>query len=169
MANAIEGRLVRRRASLLSMPNTLSSSPQRASVLLVDDFRDAGRTSDVLTADGNSRVTVARDFTSALKSLATHAPDVLITETRLGEYNGLHLVLRLREINPAAVAIVLTELPDSVLAREAEGLGAACLLKPVDATALLDVMNDGLRKQTAPGQNATPEGVADGGPSASRM
>ena len=128
-------------------------------MLLVDDFRDAGRTSDVLTADGNSRVTVARDFASALKSLATHAPDVLITESRLGEYNGLHLVLRLRDIDPAAVAIVLTQLPDNVLAREAESLGAACLLKPVDATALLDVMNDGLRKRMTPSQNSTPEGA----------
>lgn len=127
------------------MPNSAVIPKNRASVLLVDDFSDAGPTADILTAGGNAQVDVAGDFSSALQALTNRVPDVLITEARLGEYHGLHLVLRLRAIDPTAVAIVLTSFPDPVLQRDADGLGAVYMVKPVEPSALFEAVASGLR------------------------
>ncbi len=57
-------------------------------------------------------------------------PEVLITDVRLGPYNGLHLVAVARVEFPRTVAIVIGG-QDHVLEVEAGGLGARYLLAPV--------------------------------------
>jgi CheY-like chemotaxis protein len=69
-------------------------------------------------------------FEDARNKLQTLDPDVLISDIRLGEFNGLHLVIVGRARRPTMVAIVLGA-PDSVLAREAERHGASYLDEPV--------------------------------------
>jgi DNA-binding NarL/FixJ family response regulator len=51
-------------------------------------------------------------------------PDVLVTNLRLKEYNGLSLVIRANERCPSARKIVCTEFDDPVLRREAMIHGA---------------------------------------------
>src|SRR5687768_9176702 len=51
-------------------------------------------------------------------------PDLLVTELKLSEHNGLHLALRAR--SKAIPAIVIGH-PDAVLARDAQELGATYL------------------------------------------
>ena len=74
-------------------------------------------------------VHVAADFGAARDLLAAILPDVLITELRLGAYNGLHLVLRCKAVRPQMRAIVLTRAADPVLEREAEQLDAELVVK----------------------------------------
>ncbi len=57
-------------------------------------------------------------------------PEVLVTDVRLGPYNGLHLVAVARVEFPRTVAIVIGG-QDHVLEVEAAGLGARYLLAPV--------------------------------------
>lgn len=57
-------------------------------------------------------------------------PEVLVTDVRLGPYNGLHLVAVARVEFPRTVAIVIGG-QDHVLEVEAAGLGARYLLGPV--------------------------------------
>ncbi|MEZ5421345.1 MAG: PilZ domain-containing protein [Vicinamibacterales bacterium] len=57
-------------------------------------------------------------------------PEVLVTDVRLGPYNGLHLVAVARVEFPRTVAIVIGG-QDHVLEVEAAGLGARYLLSPV--------------------------------------
>lgn len=57
-------------------------------------------------------------------------PEVLVTDVRLGPYNGLHLVAVARVEFPRTVAIVIGG-QDHVLEVEAGGLGARYLLSPV--------------------------------------
>lgn len=57
-------------------------------------------------------------------------PEVLVTDVRLGPYNGLHLVAVTRVEFPRTVAIVIGG-QDHVLEVEAAGLGARYLLAPV--------------------------------------
>ena len=51
-------------------------------------------------------------------------PTFVITNLRLDEYNGLHLVLLNHIANPPARCIVHTDRPDFVLLAEAQDLGA---------------------------------------------
>ena len=78
-----------------------SASPPRtplssAEALVVEpSVRDAVFWSTELTASG-FRVTVASNFQEARVRLGVRPPSLLLTEVRLGDYNGLHLVLRAR-------------------------------------------------------------------------
>jgi hypothetical protein len=77
---------------------------------------------------------------------------LLVTELRLGAYNGLQLALRGRQLQPQMAILVTSTMVDAVLHREAELLGATIVLKPLDAreslaaalrTALRPVRSDG--------------------------
>lgn len=76
----------------------------------------------------NIVVAEAGDFHQATATLASTPPDVLITELRLGAYNGLHLVLRAKATAPRTKAIVLARSADPVLQREAARFEAEFLV-----------------------------------------
>jgi DNA-binding response OmpR family regulator len=63
-------------------------------------------------------------FEAARHLLGLEPIDVLITEARLGDFHGLHLVLLARTVNPAVFAAVITANPDAVLQRDVEAAGA---------------------------------------------
>ena len=69
--------------------------------------------------------------------LERHSPDLLITELRLGEYNGLHLVMRAQTQHPGMAAMVMSDWLDPVLQVEAERLRATFVPKPVTTEDLL--------------------------------
>jgi DNA-binding NtrC family response regulator len=82
------------------------------------------------------------------QELAT-MPDLLITDVRLGVYNGLQLLMRGRMVNPRLQAIVVTGYADQIVRREAVHLLAEHLEKPVDADRLLQVVANALRQPPA--------------------
>src|SRR5687767_1477884 len=67
---------------------------------------------------------------AAAKPYLDEQPAALISEVRLGEFNGLHLALRAQARN---VPAILVGQPDSVLEREATQLGAFYVADPLDA------------------------------------
>ena len=69
-----------------------------------------------------ARATVCRDFLSARSQLLAGAPDLLVTNLRLEEYNGLHLVLLAAD--GVTRSVVHTDRPDPYLVREAQTIGA---------------------------------------------
>jgi DNA-binding NtrC family response regulator len=76
-------------------------------------------------------------------------PDLLITDVRLGVYNGLQLLMRGRMVNPRLQAIVITGYADQIVRREAVYLHAEHLEKPVDADRLLQVVSSALGSSSA--------------------
>ena len=81
-------------------------------------------------ADSGFHITVAESFLEARTLLDKHPPSLLITNLRLQEYNGLHLVLRGKAARPDMAAVVLSSTPDVVLEAEAERMRATFVLKP---------------------------------------
>jgi CheY-like chemotaxis protein len=82
-------------------------------------------------------VTGTGSFSSARALLEAQPPALLVTEVRLGAYNGLHLVLLGRSVSPHMTLVVTSRLNDRGLQREAEELGATFIRKPMTAWALL--------------------------------
>ena len=76
---------------------------------------------------------IAASFAAAKQQIDEH-PSLVVSEVRLGEYNGLHLALRAQV---RGVPAVLIGEPDSVLEREAAQLGAVYLAGAIDAQDLL--------------------------------
>lgn len=95
----------------------MNPSPQLVIVANAPALADDLRT--WLVAEGY-RPTVETTFASAKVRLRTH-PQLVITQLRLGAYNGLHVALHAR--CEGVRAVVIGE-PDTVLERDAEQLGA---------------------------------------------
>jgi len=115
--------------------------PPSARALVVDPGRDArARLAAWITAAGYATRTAA-SFEEARHLLEHGGTDVLVTNLRLGPFNGLHLVITARLIAPAIRAIVLTMPAElATVAAEADPLGAVCLASPT-REALLAAMS----------------------------
>jgi CheY-like chemotaxis protein len=70
-------------------------------------------------------------------------PDLLVTDVRLGPYNGLHLVAVARVEYPRTAAVVIGA-ADHVLEVEASGLGARYVVAPVSPQELVSVVAESL-------------------------
>jgi DNA-binding response OmpR family regulator len=71
-------------------------------------------------------------FEQARTYLNGQAPDALIVDVRLGEYNGLQLVHMARHHDPEMPVVAVSGFDDAVLRHDAERLGAYYLVKPLD-------------------------------------
>ena len=106
-------------------------------VLVVDDDQSLLRlVSQWLTAGGFS-VVACDSFEEARRELALHPPDVLLTDLRLGAFNGLQLVILANEQHPQPLTVVMSAYDDPTLREEAERCGARYLLKPFSSQAVL--------------------------------
>lgn len=72
----------------------------------------------------------AATFEDARKWLRTESPDIILTDERLGLFNGLHLLLTARARHPYAALIVTTPDLNRGLEEDARRLNMHCLVKP---------------------------------------
>ena len=119
----------------------LTSHAKRRRVLIVEDD-PATRTGleKFLQHAGYDAVT-ASSFQSGLQSMIETPPDLLITDVRLGEYNGLQLIAT---SGLAIPSIVITAFADPVLEAEARRFGADYLLKPISPAELMTLIRQRL-------------------------
>jgi DNA-binding response OmpR family regulator len=87
------------------------------------------------------------NFEAAKHLLGLEPIDVLVTEARLGDFHGLHLVLLARNANPAVFAAVLTPERDAVLERDVENAGATLFVGEYTQAVVADIS----RRMTLPG------------------
>jgi len=109
--------------------------PQK--ILVVDDQPAIRSGMKALLEHAGYRVVVAGSFAEARFALTEEAPDLLISDVRLGEFNGIQLVATTARSIPS---IIITGFPDPVLEGEAHRLGADFLIKPVETAKLLAVI-----------------------------
>jgi FixJ family two-component response regulator len=115
--------------------------PNRKRVLIVEDHEATRQGLRALLTNAGYEVEAAGGFSEARRALSEHAPDLLITDLRLGEYNGLQLVAAV----PLGIpSIVVTGFPDAVLGADALKLGAHYITKPIDTNALLNLIEETL-------------------------
>lgn len=110
-------------------------------VLLVDDDPMVLQMMTGWLTFAGHQVIPCTTFESAKRALATETPDLLVTDVRLGAFNGLQLVVLAKVDHPEMRAIVLTGYDDPVLREEAAATGAAFLVKPIDAQQFLKSVN----------------------------
>jgi DNA-binding response OmpR family regulator len=118
--------------------DTRMSHTQR--VLIVDD--EPGLLDGMTTALelGGREVVACRTFEDARQRLLTDDFDILLTDVRLGAYNGIQLAVIARAKNPDIGIIVFSGFDDPVLRAEAARVGAHYLVKPIGSEQLLDLM-----------------------------
>jgi DNA-binding response OmpR family regulator len=114
-------------------------------ILLVEDDQCWLSAALELFASAGYAVRGARTFRHAREAMELFEPDLLVTEIRLQEHNGLHLLIRSQFDHPQMVCLIVSGSEDSVLERDARQLGAAdFVVKPVDPAMLLARAADAL-------------------------
>src|SRR5258705_12137358 len=78
---------------------------------------------------------VRTDFAAAKSELDAHPPDLLVSEVRLGAFNGLHLAIRANG-RGLHTRTILIGAPDRMLQAEASEHHAHYLTTPVDEVRL---------------------------------
>jgi DNA-binding response OmpR family regulator len=118
-------------------------------VMIVDDDPAVLGTLDRLITSWGHRTRAIGTFEQARRELSTSSPDALVTDVRLGDYNGLQLVHLARQRNPLATLIAISGIDDPVLRVEAANAGAAYLLKPTELILLREHLSGIRREKTA--------------------
>jgi DNA-binding response OmpR family regulator len=130
----------------LPMTEPLRATGRR--ILIVDD--DQGTRSGLkrFFERENYEVLAVSTFADGRQALAKAAPDLLIADVRLGDYNGLQLLAT----NPRSIpTIIVTGFADPVLEADARRLGADYLLKPISPGELLAMVKQRLETATEAG------------------
>jgi DNA-binding response OmpR family regulator len=107
-------------------------------ILIVDDHDATRRGLQQFFANAGYVVLAASTFDEGKRLLNEQAPDLLIADVRLGDFNGLQLVVG----GPALPSIMVTGFPDPVLEAEALRMGAHYLTKPVAPNKLLALVEE---------------------------
>ena len=108
-----------------------------ARILIVDDDATTRVGLAELLQQSGYETTSVPSFEQAARLIRTAPPDLLIADVRLGPFNGLQLVISSPTPLPA---IIITGFADPVLESDARRRGADYVLKPVDASALLELV-----------------------------
>jgi DNA-binding response OmpR family regulator len=120
-----------------TIPAIATLLPMEATkVLVVEDDAATRRGLFELLTEAGYACTAVESFHEAEQIAQTGSPDLLITDIRLGGYNGLQLVVRF----PDLPAIVMTGYADAVLERDAGNFGASYVRKPLKVNELLELV-----------------------------
>jgi DNA-binding response OmpR family regulator len=111
------------------------------SILVVDADLSTLFTTAMLLREAGHRTATVSTFEDAKRLLTTMSPDVLITDVRLGAFNGLHLALRRHLQQPDSASIITSATADRMLEAEACAIDVPYLLKPVASVELLAVID----------------------------
>ena len=110
------------------------------SALVVDnDEQMLGLVGKWLSEAGYDVVACSR-FEAAREYLATHTLDALVTNLRLGAYNGLQLALRASRMGAGTAVLVMSAYDDVVSRRDAAACGGRFMLPPFDRESLMTAL-----------------------------
>jgi DNA-binding response OmpR family regulator len=112
-------------------------------VLVVDDDPAVlGLIDQWLTVAGYA-VVACGSFQTARHHLGDVPPDILLTDVRLGAFNGIQLVILAKEQDPQMDTIVMSAFDDPALRKEAAQCGAEYLTKPFTREQVLAAIQKG--------------------------
>jgi two-component system response regulator YesN len=121
-------------------PETAGVGERQRSILLVDDERVLLDGLERALALADMEVVACSNFEDAHRHLRSRSFDVLITDVRLGAFNGLQLAGLARDLYPDMKIVVFSGFDDVVLRQEADRLDALYVVKPVTAQQLLQMI-----------------------------
>ena len=113
-------------------------------LFVVDDDRQVLRYLTEMLQEAGFDTVACERYVDAKALLSTSRPDLLLTDIRLGAYNGLQLAIFARERHPGLPVVVLTGYEDPTLRDEAVRAGASFLVKPVPRAILIEAVQRAL-------------------------
>jgi DNA-binding NtrC family response regulator len=93
--------------------------------------------------DHGFEVASSSAFAEAKHHITIAKPDIVVTDVRLGAFNGLQLAMLALDVRPDTRVVVFSGFDDPVLKEEARRIGATYLVKPVSGAALVQELRPG--------------------------
>lgn len=124
-------------------PPTLAHPTAALRVLVVDDDERSGRKlADLLRRDGFAVEVCAGGLPGLQRLAAGPAPDVLVTDLRMPQIDGITVARLAREHHPAMPILIVTAYPD--LARRLGGAQPApqVFIKPLEYAAFVGALRE---------------------------
>jgi DNA-binding NtrC family response regulator len=118
----------------------MAETVPRQKILIVDDDPSLLEALERSFLEAGQDVRASNNFEEARRVLQTTRFDALITDVRLGAFNGLQLAVIGRDTYPDIRLIVFSGFDDPVLRTEAEHVGATYMVKPVTGAQLLQIL-----------------------------
>lgn len=112
---------------------------QRTALVVDSDFGSVHSLAQALRQEGFD-VFEATSFQEGKFLWSTQGPDILIVDIRLGQFNGLQLLMRARSDRPDVQAIITSPFADPVLEAETRRFGGMFLIKPVDPRHVIEAV-----------------------------
>ena len=97
----------------------------------------------------------ATSFQDAKRFLINEHPEVIVADVRLGEFNGIQLLLLAKELRHGSAVVITNAFADSVLAAETRRMGGTFMVKPIDVAELIDVVRQKSSRATGPDRRTT--------------
>ncbi len=113
---------------------------RRVRILIVDDDAPLLEVLQRAFQNAGAEVVAHSTFEGARRALQDDTFDALLTDVRLGAFNGLQLAVISRDAHPEIRVIVFSGFDDPVLRSEAERVGATYVVKPVTTDILLELV-----------------------------
>jgi DNA-binding response OmpR family regulator len=95
-------------------------------------------------------VAEATTFDEAKRLWSSERPAVLIADVRLGQFNGLQLLLRAKAEREDVKAIITSAVADGVLEAETRRFGGVFRIKPVASAEVIEVLRSWTEAPRAP-------------------
>lgn len=128
----------------------MSEAPETVRDILVadDEAVVVSLIRDMLEDEGH-RVVTAGDGLSAFEAVKQHSFDLIVTDIRMPEMNGIELVRAARELQPDVAVIFITGYADLNSAKDAIQQGAYdYIMKPFELTEIRTAVNKALKKKS---------------------
>jgi DNA-binding NtrC family response regulator len=109
-------------------------------MLVVDDDTSLLEVLQRAFQNAGVEVVAHSTFEGARRALHDDTFDAVVTDVRLGAFNGLQLAVISRDAHPDTQVIVFSGFDDPVLRSEAERVGATYVVKPVTTEKLLELV-----------------------------
>ncbi len=141
-----------------------------ARLLLVDDDPGLLKLLGMRLTSQGYQVTTAESGQQGLKLLAKERPDLVISDLRMDEMDGMQLFAEIQKTQPGLPVIILTahgSIPDAVAATR-QGV-FSFLTKPVDRDALYRAIDEALAQSAGTGDNLWRETIVTRSPAMLRL
>lgn len=125
------------------MSSTVSHSDTLTAlrVLVVEDDERSGRKlTDLLRRDGFAAEACPGGFTALQRLMAAPAPDVLVTDLRMPQIDGITLARLARSHNPGLPIMIITAYPDLAHRIDSGEPMPQVFIKPIDYLALVGAL-----------------------------
>jgi DNA-binding NtrC family response regulator len=117
-------------------------------IVVIDDEVNAAAALETLLREDGYEVTKANDGKAGLLLVEQQEPDVVLTDLRMPEMDGIELLTRLKQVRPETLVILMTAYGTVKTAVKAMKLGAEDYLpKPIDVDELEVILQKAFEKK----------------------